>query len=298
MKKKEETPHSRWPRSQLPACGGQKPPGAGGRGGWGGEGREKPRGGIVIHQHLQGKLLEPQKQQRGGGYRVTGSSVGRQPFKFVSRLLLPPDGQNSKNISQIRLHVCLIFGWLFVPHVGSACLSFLPSPFYSLYCSHDYLFLSCKTGHISSSLTREWSPDSCRPSRAWFKRKVLQANHLWLPGVERDIPPWPLLYLVPFFLEAVSHFMDFIYLPDSPRLESPWGQDLCLSFISTTSAQYSTSLLNVFFIHSFITALISTPSRTITSLSLSMLLFPSLCFSSSPCLKCFPFSLFHSYYFF
>lgn len=88
--------------------------------------------------------------------------------------------------------------------------------------------------------------------------------------------------------------MGFIYLPDSPRLESPWGQSLCLSFISTTSAQYTTSLTNVLFIHSFITALISTPSRMITSLSLSMLSLPSLKLSLLPLAWNIFYYLFHS----
>ena len=107
-------------------------------------------------------------------------------------------------------------------------------------------------------------------------------------------PPLPLLYFIPFSLKVVSHFMGFIYLPGSPRLDSPWGQSLCLPFISTASVQYTTSLTNVLFIHSFITALISTPSRTITSLSLSMPSFPSLKLSLLPLAWNVFYYLFHS----
>lgn len=165
-------------------------------------------------------------------------------------------------------------------------------PLHSTHCTAAIIiFLSCKTGHIVPHWLQNEVQTTADPSE--LDSSVRSSRKPLLASWGR----WDMVLGLCFTsylpsLKPVSHFVGFIYLPDSPRLESPWGQGLCLSFISTTSTQYATSLTNVLFIHSFITALISTPSRTITSLSWSMLPFPSLklCVSSSSCLKCFPFS--------
>lgn len=139
MKKKEETPHSRWPRSQLPACGGRSSPAGGG----GEDGEERTgrnhAGGIVIHQHLQGNPGSPQKQQRGGGIGLQGHQWGDNHLNLYQDYCYPQMDKILKHLPNPSAR--LPYLWMTIqPHVGSACLSFLPSPFYSLYCSHDYLF--------------------------------------------------------------------------------------------------------------------------------------------------------------
>lgn len=138
-------------------------------------------------------------------------------------------------------------------HIGSSFLSFLHSPFYSLYCNHFLLTVSLTIflpHHLQDKVQTSADPSELDSS-------IRSSRKLSLASLGKEWATSSFASAV-FCIKSVSHFMGFIYLPYSPRLESPWGQSLCLSCISTTSAQHSTGCTRwvwpVF--HSFIHSLL------------------------------------------